>query len=360
MSSSPICTVSSYIYTPSSKNPRYWGRAESLDRMPLLVTDCIASYLDRDEVRNLAEFSPSMKDRMLSYVDRTEFEKISRFVEDLLQNLDISRADQQDHKKSLEAISSNFSSQAFHSFEEIEEAVSSAREQFVNILKTWDEQKVNGLEDHLDLPDSFEDIFNLLAFERQIDEANLISNERVKGNTLRDISKVLASRGYFEKAIAVVEEISDEIFKSDVLRDIPKALTEAGKFAQATAVAKEIPNRWAKSHALQDISKALRKQGKLDDALSVAEEISDERVKATELRAICNILIQEGKLDQAIKTAKSMKPDGSGKYYGMPVSKNRVLKAISRALTEAGKFDQATKIAELISWNRKREDASGY
>jgi tetratricopeptide (TPR) repeat protein len=91
-----------------------------------------------------------------------------------------------------------------------------------------------------------------------------IENALDRSLTLACIAKAMAEAGQFDRALQVAQKIEDERFRFAALSDIAKVMAEARQFDRALQVAQKIGDASARSLALAEIAKAMAEAGQTE------------------------------------------------------------------------------------------------
>ncbi len=312
--------------------------------MPQHLISKVTSFLDKNSIQNIALLNNGICKSVKAAANFNESNLIKNFIQTLIQKLNVGIYPEQ--REQLVGIEQNIVLQNFANLRLLKEYILNVKEQIIGVIKTLDEETTNNLVNHVQPPNFFKNILELVALERQIDAANFIPDAFDRSHALLGIVKALVQADNIDRAIGVTVSIPNENVRGRALQDIFKALTRAGgiqadNIDRAFAVAELIPNARDRSHALQDISKVLTQAGNIDRAIDVATLINDEYVRGCVLQDIFKVLMQAGDIgiDKAIAIAISFHDE----YMRWDA-----LWIIHRALEKAGNIDKATAIAELI------------
>lgn len=313
--------------------------SEKLDSLPEEFLDAIFSFLSQKDLQAATLVNRSIN----RSVKRLE---VQNFINGLIQqlNAEIFRRE----RETLLAILRNVTPQDFVNLRLLKGYILDVQAQLINVIKTLDAETENNLRAYVRLPYFFENIFGLVALERQIDQANVIPNEFTRSKALRDISRALTEAANIEKAIEVARLIPRESTRDYAVSDISEALMQADNIDRAIEVVRSIPNQLMRSYALSDISKALTRRGNIDRAIEVARSIPHESTRGYALSDISEALMRAGNSDRAIEVARSI-PD--------EFMRGSALRAISQALTRRGNIHKAIQVATLIPNEETRSDA---
>ncbi len=182
------------------------------------------------------------------------------------------------------------------------------------------------------------------SLELAVQVVQEIEDVRTRYQKLKDIAKILAKTGQFQKAFGVLQAIKSPIerfkalaeisylpkdfekeievlykeavslaqkmkdprAKSWALADIGEALVKVGVFDLAFEVIKGIPLRWVYSLALKNIAKALAQVGQCELSLRAIQGIESQKLRARALKEVVKILRREKNFECALRLVQSM------------------------------------------------------
>jgi len=194
------------------------GSPKTIHSLPQEVLEQIFSLLSKEDLQAAALVNRGISGSVKAAANFNEPAEIKNFISVLIQQLSAEIFPGQ--RARLLEILHNVTPQNFVNLLLLKGYILDVKAQLINVIRTLDTETANNLRDHVHLPHFFENIFELAAFERQIDQANLIPNEYERGFALRDISKALTQAGNIDRAIAVATSIPNENERGYALRDI--------------------------------------------------------------------------------------------------------------------------------------------
>ncbi|MEN9343763.1 MAG: hypothetical protein RLZZ453_550 [Chlamydiota bacterium] len=302
------CMQTTAMLLPSSKK---------ITSLPQEVLDQILSNLSKHDLQAAVCVSRDISQRVKAVANFNGPHSINNFILMLIQKLNAEIFLTQ--RKRLEEIAEDIIPHEFSNLLMLKSYLLAVELELVRIIKSLYVNNVYIIIDDVKPPHFIEDVFELVRFGRQIDAANVIPNELIRRNTLRDIFKALVQAGKINRAIDVAKSIDNEYRRSDTLRDIAKVLTQAGKINRAIDVAKSIDNEYRRSDTLRDIAKVLTQAGKINRAIEVAQSIDNEYARIDAINSICQALIELGKI---------IKAEEVGKLIGRRVTCQQVTKRV--------------------------------
>lgn len=271
--------------------------------LPQELQDKIFSFLTQEDLEAAVLVNRRSNISVNVASNFNEPAEIKNFISVLIQQLNAGIFP--DQKEMLSKILHDITPQKCVILRLLKEYIFGVKKRLINVIKTLDTETANHLRDHahLPVPHFFENIFELAAFERQIDQAHLIPNVRERGYRLCDISRALADAGSINRALAVATSIPDENTKWSAFSGIVSALTQAGDIDRALALANSILYEFQRCFALRSISRVLTDAGNIDRALAVATSIPKEDIRKYPLYDIFDVLKQAGDIDRALAVA---------------------------------------------------------
>jgi hypothetical protein len=287
------------------------------------VASRICAYLTPVDIQN-ALFSSRSVVVIKSGATLREFFLIRYFIKHLIESLGREISLQQQEK--LETILSNIASRDFENLRILKQYIFDIKVCLIEIIKSLDEPKKEGLKKRVDLSYFFENIFELDRLDNE-------GHARLWDELIRK-SKI-------DRAIEVLRLISFSSvdLKIWVRQMIGKLVTEktVDKIDRIIKFATLIPVDELKSIAIEDASVLLRRLNKIEKAREVAELIVDEESKGYALKSICLGLLDQGNIEGAIDVASSI----ISEHY-----RNHSLSKIIEHLRSIGEVQKADEIAE--------------
>jgi len=178
---------------------------------------------------------------------------------------------------------------------------------------------------------------------------------------LRDISRVYAKIGQYDKAIEVADTIwgstspgFDSLYRIKALCDIAVSYAEAGQkekaskiLSQALQVAKAIEEDSSNDNALCDIAVSYAKVGQYDKALEVAKTIFYYHWKSKALCEIASCYADAGESDKALEILETAERF-SRSYNPPPLTCYPSYYYVAVCYAKVGEYDKALETTERI------------
>jgi len=198
------------------------GSPKTIHSLPQELLEQIFSLLSKEDLQAAALVNRGISSSVIAAASFNEPTEIKNFISVLIQRLSAEIFPGQ--RETLLEILHNVTPPNFVNLRLLKGDILGVKAQLINVIRTLDTETANNLRDHVHLPHFFENIFELSAFERQIDRAiavaTSIPNENERGYALRDISRALTQAGNIDRAIAVATSIPNENERGYALRDM--------------------------------------------------------------------------------------------------------------------------------------------
>ena len=155
----------------NNSNNKYNLNENPLDIMPQHLISKVTSFLDKNSIQNIALLNKSICKSVKAAANFNESNLIKNFIQTLIQKLNVGIYPEQ--REQLVGIEQNIVPQKFANLRLQKEYILNVKAQLIGAIKTLDEETTNDLMNHVQPPNFFENILELVALERRIDAANL-------------------------------------------------------------------------------------------------------------------------------------------------------------------------------------------